>query len=177
MLSGQPYDPFVPALTADRQRAALLTERYNATGAPADDERAKILRELFGQVGEGVVINPTLRCDYGYTVSIGARSFINYDAILLDCARITIGADVQLGPRVQLLTALHPLDGQARRTGVETAEPITIEDGVWLAAGVIVCPGVTIGADTVVGAGSVVTRDLPARVLAVGNPARVVRPV
>ena len=121
------------------------------------------------------MIEPPLRCDYGAQISLGARSFVNFGAIILDCAAVTIGADVQIGPNVQLLTPTHPLDPELRRTGIEGAAPITIGDGVWLGGGVIVCPGVTIGADTVVGAGSVVVRELPARVLAVGNPCRVVR--
>ena len=113
--------------------------------------------------------------DYGSQTTIGARTFINVGAVILDVGRVTIGADVQIGPNVQLLTPTHPLEPDLRRTGVEAAEPIAIGDNVWLGGGVIVCPGVTIGADTVVGAGAVVTRDLPAGVLAVGNPARVLR--
>lgn len=109
--------------------------------------------------------------------TVGARTFINYGAIVLDAAPVSIGDDVQIGPGVQLLTALHPLDPARRRSGTETAKPVKIESGAWLAAGVIVTPGVTIGADTVVGAGSVVTRDLPARHLCVGNPCRVVRSI
>ena len=94
---------------------------------------------------------------------------------MLDCAEIRIGDDVQIGPSVQLLTAAHPLDAEQRRAGWEYAEPIVIGDGAWLGGGVIVCPGISIGSNTVVGAGSIVTRDLPAGVLAVGNPCRVVR--
>jgi maltose O-acetyltransferase len=95
--------------------------------------------------------------------------------VLLDVATVTIGDDVQIGPNVQLLTATHPLEPGPRRDKWEAAEPIVIGDNVWLGGGVIVCPGVRIGADTVVGAGSVVTRDLPGRVVAVGSPARVIR--
>ena len=94
---------------------------------------------------------------------------------LLDVGRITIGDDVQLGPNVALLTATHPVEPGPRRDKWEAAEPITLGDNVWLGGGAIVLPGVTIGADTVVGAGAVVTRDLPAGVVAVGNPARIVR--
>jgi len=174
MLTGELYWYDDPELVVERARCAELIDRYNA--APTTEHPA-LLRELFGHVGEGAVINAPLRCDYGYRISIGARSFINYDAILLDSGGITIGDDVQIGPRVQLLTPLHPLDPDARRKPVESGHPIVIGDGVWLAGGVIVCPGVTIGANTTVGAGSVVTRDLPERVLAVGNPCRVVRPL
>ena len=116
-------------------------------------------------------------CDYGTQLRIGARTFANFNLVALDVAPITIGEDVQIGPNVQLLTATHPLDAEPRRKKLESGRPIAIADNVWLGGGVIVCPGVSIGADTVVGAGAVVTRDLPARVLAVGNPARVVRPL
>jgi maltose O-acetyltransferase len=122
-----------------------------------------------------VEIKPPFQCDYGYPISVGARTFINYGAVILDVAQVTIGADVQIATGVQLLTPTHPLDAGTRRDGWESAEPISVEDGVWLGGGAIVCPGVTIGEDTVVGAGSVVTTDLPPRVLAVGNPCRPIR--
>jgi maltose O-acetyltransferase len=134
-----------------------------------------VLGELLGAVGEGTAILPRFLCDYGFNTSFGPRCFVNYDAIFLDVAPIEIGADVQIAPRVQLLTADHPLDAATRISGLESGRPIRIGDGAWLGGGVIVCPGVTIGANTVVGAGSVVPRDLPAGVLALGNPARVVR--
>ena len=175
MLAGELYHANDPELRADAERCDRLLRRYNATGAEDRDERAAILRELLGSVGDGVAIRPPLAMDYGYQTSIGAGTFINSGAVILDVGRVTIGADVQIGPNVQLLTPTHPLDPEQRRSGAEAAEPITIGDNVWLGGGVIVCPGVTIGQDTVVGAGAVVTRDLPPGVLAVGNPARVVR--
>ena len=109
------------------------------------------------------------------TSHIGEEAFINYDCVFLDCNRITIGREVQIAPRVQIYTATHPLDAATRRSKLEFALPVVIKDGAWLGGGVIVCPGVTIGENTVVGAGSVVTRDLPPGVLAVGNPCRVLR--
>ena len=130
---------------------------------------------LLGSLGEASVIRPPLYCDYGYQLHVGARTFVNFGLVALDVARITIGDDVQIGPRVQLLTATHPLEPAPRRDKWESAAPIAIGDNAWLGGGVIVCPGVTIGADTVVGAGAVVTRDLQAGVLAVGTPARIVR--
>ena len=150
---------------------------FNGIAPDAVEERRSVLAELFASLGEDTTVKPTLRCDYGFNISIGTRSFVNYDCVLLDCNRIIIGNEVKLAPRVQIYTATHPLDAQQRRSGIESAFPVTISDGVWLGGGVIVCPGVTIGANTVVGAGSVVTRSLPANVLAVGNPARIVRPV
>jgi maltose O-acetyltransferase len=175
MLAGELYHANDPELRADAERCDRLLRRYNATGAEDRDERMAILRELLGSVGDGVAIRPPLAMDYGYQTSIGAGTFINSGAVILDVGRVRIGADVQIGPNVQLLTPTHPLDPEQRRSGAEAAEPITIGDNAWLGGGVIVCPGVTIGQDTVVGAGAVVTRDLPPGVLAVGNPARVVR--
>jgi maltose O-acetyltransferase len=175
MLRGELYRAFDPDLVADAERAASLLERFNATSAGESDERRRLLTELLGEVGEDVTIRPPLWMDYGYQTSIGSGTFINVGAVILDVGRVTIGADVQLGPNVQLLTPTHPLDPALRRSGLEAAEPITIGDNAWLGGGVIVCPGVTIGRDTVVGAGAVVTTDLPPGVLAVGNPARVIR--
>ena len=175
MLAGDLYHADDPELRADAERCHRLLARYNASGVDELDERADILRELLGSIGEGVVIRPPLVMDYGYQTRIGARTFINAGAVILDVGKVTIGADVQIGPNVQLLTPTHPLDPDVRRTGAEAAEPIAIGDNVWIGGGVIVCPGVTIGSNTVIGAGAVVTRDLPDGVLAVGNPARVIR--
>ncbi len=175
MLAGEMYVADDPALARDSKRAQRLTHLINTSDPTDHDRRLALLRELLGAFGEGSEIRPPLQCDYGYQTTIGARTFANWGLILLDVATVTIGDDVQIGPNVQLLTATHPLEAGPRRDKWEAAEPIVIGDNVWLGGGVIVCPGVTIGADTVVGAGSVVTRDLPSGVLAVGSPARVVR--
>jgi maltose O-acetyltransferase len=175
MLRGEPYLPDDPELVADHRRCRLLVERFNATSVTHAEERVRILEELLGAVGEGAEVRPPLQCDYGFTTTIGARSFVNYGAVILDCAPVSIGEDVQIATGVQLLTATHPLEAAARRERWESAHPVSIGDGAWLASGVIVCPGVSVGEQAVVGAGSVVTGDLPPRVLAVGNPARVVR--
>jgi len=174
MLRGELYLAVDAELAADSRRCRELLARFNDLEAD-DDELAQVLAELLGGVGEGAQVRPPLQLDYGYQTTVGPGTFINVGAVILDVGRVTIGADVQIGPNVQLLTPTHPLDPDERRTGLEAAEPITIEDNAWLGGGVIVCPGVTIGRDTVVGAGSVVTRDLPPRVLAAGNPARVIR--
>ena len=175
MLNGDPYIADDPQLTEESHRAANLTRQYNATNAEDHDKRERLLGELLGSVGEGTVIRPPIRCDYGYQIHIGDRTFANWGLVALDVGRISIGHDVQIGPNVQLLTATHPLDPELRRAKWEGADPISIGDNVWLGGGVIVCPGVSIGENTVVGAGSVVVADLPAGVLAVGNPARIVR--
>jgi maltose O-acetyltransferase len=177
MLRGELYIAHDPALEADFARAQELLERYNRTLHGEQDERDRLLRSLLGGVGEGVVVRPTFRCDYGRPITIGARTFVNYDCVMLDVAPIAIGSACQLATRVQLVTATHPIDPEPRRSGWEYAEPITLGDNVWLGAGVIVGPGVTIGDDTVVGAGAVVTRDLPAGVVAYGVPAKVQREI
>ncbi|MFY1704239.1 MULTISPECIES: sugar O-acetyltransferase [Micromonospora] len=175
MLAGEAYQADDPEITADQERAARLMERFNASRADDPAGRLAALRELLGSVGDQSWVRPPLYCDYGYRIHLGPRSFVNYHAVLLDVAPITIGADVQLGSNVQLLTPTHPVEPGPRRDKWEGSAPITIGDNVWLGSGVIVLAGVTIGANTVVGAGTVVTRDLPANVVAVGNPARVIR--
>jgi maltose O-acetyltransferase len=173
MLAGEWYIPDDEELAADSVRREELCRAYDRAADGA--ERRTVLEQLLGSVGEGVGIRAPFRCDYGTYITIGPRTFVNFGAVFLDAAPITIGADVQIGPNVQLLTPTHELDPERRRAGWERALPVTIGDNVWIGGGAIVCPGVTIGPDTVVGAGSVVTKDLPAGVLAVGNPARVVR--
>ncbi len=177
MLRGELYLAGDPAITAAYLRAQELVDRYNATRAADQPERDRLLRELLGRVGPEVIVRPPFRCDYGAQIAIGARTFVNFDCVMLDVARIEIGEACQIATRVQLLTATHPIDPEPRRAGWESARPITIGDNVWLGGGAIVCPGVTIGHDTVVGAGAVVTRDLPSGVVAVGSPARVQRSI
>ncbi|SFO34250.1 maltose O-acetyltransferase [Pseudonocardia ammonioxydans] len=162
-------------LVEDRRRCWRLLDRFNTTGAD-DDERESLLQRLVGQLGDGAVVMPRFQCSYGTHITLGDRAFVNHDALFMDDATITIGDDVRIGPRTQLLTAQHPVaDHDRRREGWERPLPINIGSNTWLGAGVIVCPGVTIGANTVIGAGSVVTRDVPDRVLIAGNPARLVR--
>lgn len=174
MLSGELYLASDPELVSARARAQQLTAQFNAT-LPETDESHRSLSSLFGHFGQASVVRPSFCCDYGFNVFIGDRTFINFNCVFLDCNRISVGNEVQIAPGVHLYTATHPLDPVSRRAGYESALPITLHDGVWLGGGVIVCPGVTIGENTGVGAGSVVTKDLPPNVLAVGNPCRVVR--
>ncbi len=175
MLDGDPYIADDPDLAEASSVAQDLAAAYNATSPRQASLRRRLLGELLGAVGEGTELRPPLYVDYGRHVTIGARCFANYGLVALDVAAITIGDDVQIGPNVQLLTPTHPVEPGPRRDKWEGAAPISIGDNVWLGGGVVVCPGVTIGENTVVGAGSVVVKDLPANVVAVGNPARVVR--
>jgi maltose O-acetyltransferase len=177
MLAGEPYWAMDPELVAERLRAREVLHHFNSAGPDAWDEAAARLGGLFGALGAGTVVTPPFWCDYGSNVRIGANGFLNCGCVFLDCNRITIGDFVQMGPGVHVYTAAHPLDPEARRSGVEHALPITIGHNVWIGGGSILLPGVTIGDNAVVGAGSVVTRDLPANVVAVGNPCRVLRPL
>jgi maltose O-acetyltransferase len=177
MLAGDTYLASDPELVRENTRAMGLCERYNRTSVDEPQTRRRILEELLGSVGADVTLRPPFYCDYGYQTHIGARFFANFGLVVLDVAKVVIGEDVQFGPNVQLLTATHPCEPEPRRAKFEGSKPITIGDNVWLGGGVIVCPGVRIGENTVVGAGTVVVRDLPANVVAVGNPARIVRPL
>jgi len=175
MIAGDVYDPEDPELIRMRMKATELTEQYNRTSIVNAAVRTSILKELLAHAGEGIEIRTGFQVDYGSNISVGARFFANFGFTALDVSPITIGDDVQIGPNVQLLTPTHPLDPAQRRAKIEASKPITIGQNVWLGGGVIVCPGVTIGDNTVVGAGSVVVKSLPANVVAVGNPARIVK--
>jgi maltose O-acetyltransferase len=175
MLAGDLYIADDPEL-AEASRAALdLMDAYNATTVRQGPLRRRLLEAMLGSVGADTEIRPPFYIDYGSQISIGSRCFANFGLVALDVAPITIGDDVQMGPNVQLLTPTHPVEAEPRREKWEAARPITVGDNVWLGGGAIVLPGVTIGDNTVVGSGAVVTKDLPANVVAVGNPARVVR--
>ena len=175
MLAGLPYDSSDPYLTEERRKARALFRRFN----DSDDEelRDAILRELCAEVGDGAYVEPPLRCDYGWNLRIGRKTFVNFGLIALDVMPITIGEHCQIGPGVQLLAATHTIAPEPRRLGEESAAPITVGPNVWLGGATVVCPGVTIGEDSVIGAGSVVTRDIPSGVVAAGNPCRVLRPL
>lgn len=176
MLAGELYLPSDPELVAASRRAIHLLRSYNHT-LPEDQARQQILRELLGQVGENPQIVPPFHCDYGSHIFLGDRFYMNYGGVILDCNTVHIGDDVLCAPYVQIYTAYHPTDPQVRLTGRELAAPIRIGNNVWIGGGAIICPGVTIGDHTTIGAGSVVTKDIPANVVAVGNPCRVLRSV
>ncbi|MEQ8818773.1 MAG: sugar O-acetyltransferase [Sumerlaeia bacterium] len=177
MLAGQLYRASDPELSAMARRARDLVFRYNHLPPAQEDTARALLDELFGSLGAGGVLVPPFHCDYGTHIHAGDNFYMNSGGVILDVCEVRIGHGVMCGPGVHLYTATHPLDPAVRASGLENGAPIAIGDNVWLGGGVIVCPGVTIGRDTVVGAGAIVTRDLPAGVLAAGNPARVLRPI
>ena len=177
MLAGELYDASDPELVLARRRARDLLRTFNNSRDEDYDARRQILGELLGAVGEGVWIEPPFSCDYGRNIALGDRVYFNFNCVVLDCAAVTIGSDVFFGPGVQVYAATHPTDHAVRRSGLELARPIVVESDVWVGGGAILCPGVRIGARSVIGAGSVVTRDVPEGVVAVGNPCRVIRPI
>ncbi|PSM42613.1 maltose acetyltransferase [Streptomyces dioscori] len=175
MMAGDHYIADDPEIVRRYERAVRLAARYQAAYLEDTEAARPILAELLGSLGPDVHLRPPLYVDYGSNITIGARTFVNYNLTALDVAAITIGEDCQIGPNVQLLTPTHPLEPEPRRDKLEAARPITIGNNVWLGGGAIVLPGVTIGDNSVIGAGAVVTKDVPAGVVAVGNPARPVR--
>jgi maltose O-acetyltransferase len=172
MLAGALYRAVGPEIGADQRRCQMLLHAYNAT-SPEAEERAALLQDLLGGIGEKSVIRPPFHCDYGYNIRLGRGVFLNFGCVLLDVVAIEIGDLCQIGSGVQILTADHPRDPALRRQGYESGIPVRIGENVWIGSGAIILPGLTIGADAIIGAGSVVTRDVPAGATVMGNPAKV----
>ncbi|HTF96312.1 MAG TPA: sugar O-acetyltransferase [Cellvibrio sp.] len=168
------YDERVVQL---RTQAKLLCYEYNHSKPGDNTYRTTLLKGLLGKCGNSIIIEPPFFCDYGPNISVGENFYANHNLIILDGAPVTIGDNVFIAPNVGLHTAGHPIDADRRNKGLEYALPITIGNNVWIGASVTIIPGVTIGDNTVIGAGSVVTRDIPADVVAVGNPCRVLRKI
>ncbi len=175
MLAGLPYNIMDPELKALRRKAHAAVYAYNRSDPVDDEPPSPLLKQLLGSLGADVFIETPFRCAYGVNTYLGDGVYMNTGCVILDCARVEIGAKTLLGPTVQIYTAVHPLEPRARAAFMETARPVTLGRNVWIGGGAILLPGVTVGDNAVVGAGSVVTRDVPANCLAVGNPARVIR--
>ena len=174
MLAGELYDPLDPELAEARLRARDLLAVLNATRERDGLARLQMQTALFGSGGESVWLQPPFFCDYGTNIHLGEKVYFNFNCVVLDVCEVRIGTRTLFGPAVQVYTASHPLDAELRKTR-ELGRPVTIGSDVWVGGGAIICPGVTIGDRAVIGAGSVVTKDGPADVLAVGKPCRVVR--
>lgn len=177
MSAGLPYRPADEELASARLRARRLIKRYNATEPDAFDERTKLLHELLGSCADTPFIEPDFRCDYGFNIHVGSSFYANFNCVILDVCPVFIGNNVMLAPGVHIYTAAHPLDAEERNSGVEFGKPVRIGNNVWIGGGTIINPGVTIGDNAVIGAGSVVTRDIPADHVAVGNPCRPLRKI
>jgi maltose O-acetyltransferase len=175
MLAGEIYNILDPDLEAERQKTKELVRLYNLTESVS--ERQTILQQLVGQIGQNSIIEPPFNCSYVQNIHIGDHVYLNFMCTILDNNEVHIGHHVMIGPIVQIYTAAHPLQVEARIRGWEVAKPIVIEDNVWLGGGAILLPGVRIGRNVVVGAGAVVSRSVPANTVVAGNPARVIREI
>lgn len=186
MISEELYDISDPELVELRDIARDMAKKYNQTAEHEKEERRELLTGFLGSFGEHSEIFPDVNFDYGCNIYIGERCYINFNTVFLDCASIHIGNDIFIGPNVSFLTPIHPLIAEERKVHFTAkgnpynyiiAKPITVEDNVWIGGDVSILPGVTIGRDSVIGAGSVVTKDIPSGVIAVGNPCRVIRKI
>ncbi len=177
MLAGEPYKAFGEELFEERQRAKDLVFQLNALHPSKVEERDQLIIKLFGKTGSRFYIEPPFRCDYGYNIFIGENFYANYNCVILDCAPVTIGANVLFAPGVNIFTAGHPVHHEPRNEEFEYAFPVSIGDNVWVGGNVIINPGISIGNNAVIGAGSVVTKDIPPNVIAVGNPCNVIREI
>lgn len=176
MLAGEFYEPLDAELVVARNRARDLCQDLNATREADREVRRAILEQLFAMGGDSVWMQPPFFCDYGSNIFLGERVFFNFNCVVLDVCRVTIGDFTLFGPAVQIYAATHPMNAAERRKH-ESGRPIEIGADVWVGGGAIICPGVAIGSKSVIGAGSVVTRNIPEGVIAAGNPCRVIREI
>ena len=176
MLAGELYDALDPELSAARERARDLCQSLNATREGEQEERRRIVTELFAKGGESVWMQPPFYCDYGSNIELGERVFFNFNCIVLDVCRVVVGDFTLFGPAVQIYTPMHPWNAEFRRRQ-EYGKPVEIGSDVWVGGGAVILPGVRIGSRAVIGAGSIVTRDVPDGVFAAGNPCRVIREI
>jgi maltose O-acetyltransferase len=175
MLASELYFAGDPQLKAERIQSRMLLKKFNETTAEENLLRKEILQELVGGYGKGMYIEPPFYCDYGSNIYVGEKVFFNFNCVVLDVNKVTIGARTMFGPNVQVYAATHPMDYAIRAESLELGKPIEVGEDVWIGGSVIICPGVSIGDRTVIGAGSVVTRDVPADCFAAGSPCRVIR--
>lgn len=177
MRSQQYYNSWDTELVKEREEAKAKLFRFNALNPFEREKRSEILRDLIPNIGKKIWIESPFNCDYGTNITLGDNFYANTNLTILDCGQVNIGSEVLVGPNVSLYTVNHALDASERKYGLEQALPINIEDNVWLGGSVVILGGVTIGENSVIGAGSVVTHDIPAGVIAVGNPASVLRKI
>lgn len=178
MLRGENYLASDKELVAERTKAKNICLDFNATRHQEADKRNFFLKILFGKKGEKIHIEPPFFCDYGYNIEVGNNLYINHNCTILDVCKVTIGDNVMIGPNTGIYAAAHPIDVYTRvRKGEEFGKPIKIGNNVWIGGNVCILPGVTIGDNTVIAAGSVVNRDIPANVMAAGNPCEVIKEI
>ena len=175
MLAGLPYKAWLDGLSEERMACRRKLHAFNLLPPDEEEKAQRLLLELLGKTGRDPWINAPFHCDYGWNIEVGDNFFANYNLTILDVGKVTIGSNVQFAPNVSIYTAGHPLHPDSRNSGYEYGLPVTIGDNVWIGGNVVLLPGVTVGSNSVIGAGSVVSRDIPEWVVAVGSPCRVVR--
>ena len=175
MLAGLPYKGWLDGLSEERMACRRKLHAFNLLPPDEEEKAQRLLLELLGKTGRDPWINAPFHCDYGWNIEVGDNFFANYNLTILDVGKVTIGSNVQFAPNVSIYTAGHPLHPDSRNSGYEYGLPVTIGDNVWIGGNVVLLPGVTVGSNSVIGAGSVVSRDIPEWVVAVGSPCRVVR--
>lgn len=177
MLAGLPYKAWLDGLAEERLENKKRIYKYNNLPPEAEKEQEELIKEILGKTGENVHIEAPFHCDYGYNIEVGENFFANYNLTVLDVGKVRIGKNAQIAPNVSIYTAGHPIHPDSRNSGYEYGIEVTIGDNVWIGGNVCIMPGVTVGDNVVIGAGSVVTKDIPGSVIAVGNPCRVVRAI
>lgn len=177
MLAGLPYKAWMDGLPEERTACKEKIYEFNMLPPSKQSEIPERLKKLLGKTGNEVYIEPPFHCDYGWNIEVGENFYANYNLTILDVGKVTIGKNTQIAPNVSIYTAGHPLHPDSRNSGYEYGIPVTIGDNVWLGGNTVIMPGVRIGSNVVIGAGSVVTKDIPDNVVAVGNPCRVLRPI
>ncbi|WP_026390335.1 sugar O-acetyltransferase [Haploplasma axanthum] len=177
MLNGELYLAQDKELGEMSLKCRSLLDRFNETKFGEYEKRSEIIKELFGKIGKNVNVNKPFFCDYGAHIEVGDNFYANFDCLILDVNKVIIGNNVFFAPRVNIYTAGHPIDKDVRNTQLEFGKKVVIGDDVWVGGNVVINPGVTIGSNVVIGSGSVVTKDIPSGVIAVGNPCKVIRKI
>ncbi len=175
MLAGELYNASDSHLKTERRHTRSLLKKYNDSEDEQTLLRKEILRELIGGYNKRLYIEPPFYCDYGSNISVGEDVYFNFNCVIMDANKVSIGARTRFGPNVHVYAATHPMAYQIRAESLELGKPIIIGEDVWVSGSVIICPGVTIGDRTVIGAGSIVTKDIPSDCFAAGNPCKVIR--
>lgn len=177
MLAELPYKAWLDGLTEERVACRLKVQEFNGLRPDEHERRDELIRSLFGKTGKIINIEAPFRCDYGSNIEVGNNFYANFNCTILDVGKVTIGENVMFAPNVSIYTAGHPVHPVSRNSGYEYGIAITIGDNVWVGGNVIINPGVTIGSNVVIGAGSIVTKDIPDNVIAVGSPCKVIREI
>ena len=177
MLAGLPYKAWLDGLSEERLDLRLKIHKFNSCSPDKKDEMKAMIKDIVGKYGKDIFIEPPFHCDYGKNIEVGENFYANFNCVILDVGKVKIGNNVMFAPNVSIYTAGHPIHPESRNSGYEYGIGITIGDNVWVGGSVVINPGVHIGNNVVIGSGSVVTKDIPDNVIAVGNPCRIIREI